>query len=276
MLKLTVRQILQKIEHEEIFEATSSDYSFTLKIDSYVPYVCAAIHDGHQFRKELWDYCSHSEYDRWYEEDPMTLQMIQHQPIVLAGRDSRFEYDLNRDPENAIFETAWDKVLWKKPLTGAMKDRSLKKHADFYTVTSALIKKLETKFSHCIVYDIHSYNWKRWDREVPTFNLGIANIDVTRFGVSIEQWRSLLSEVNLPNNLNNGADCNNTFFGHGYFLKFITKSFKNTLVLATEVKKIYCDELTQTIYPEVVKSLEINFDKIIKQHVDFYLNEMQS
>ena len=55
MQRLTLDQIISKIEAEETFHAIASDYSFTLKIDEYVPYVCGAVHDGHQFRKELWD-----------------------------------------------------------------------------------------------------------------------------------------------------------------------------------------------------------------------------
>ena len=37
----------------------------------------------------------HTEYERWYEEDPEIKNMIVSQPIVLSGCDSRFEYDLN-------------------------------------------------------------------------------------------------------------------------------------------------------------------------------------
>ena len=57
MIKLSVEDIIKKIEAEEIFHAIASVYSFTIKIEDYVPYVCTAIHDGHQFRKELWENC---------------------------------------------------------------------------------------------------------------------------------------------------------------------------------------------------------------------------
>jgi hypothetical protein len=198
-----------------------------------VPYACAAIHDGHQFRKELWNNCLHTEYDRWYEEDPETKNMVQLHPIVIAGCDSRFEYDLNRPPEEAVFETAWGKKLWKLPLPKEQKERSLKKHAAFFNVVQVLISKLESKFKNVVVYDMHSYNWKRWDREVPTWNLGTSNIDSNRFGDDIESWRQSLSEIKLPNNIKSTALINDTFQGNGYFLKYITNNFKNTLVLAT-------------------------------------------
>lgn len=271
MQKLSIDDILSKIEAGKLFHAVADDYSFTIKIDDYVPYACAAVHNGHQFRKELWKKCLHSEYDRWYEEDPKTKTMLKPHPIVISGMDSRFEYDLNRDLENAIYDNAWDKSLWKTPLTEEEKSKSLLKHQNFYKVVYALIKTLELKFGCCVVYDLHSYNWKRWDREVPTWNLGTANIDNDRYKNAIEAWRKQLSEIKLPNAISTTAKVNDTFEGNGYFLKFITNNFNNTLVLATEVAKIYCDELGQIIYPEVVAAIRKGLKKQLPEHAsDFY------
>lgn len=272
MEKLTVKEIIQKINNEDIFEAASLDYSFTIKIESYVHYVCAAIHDGHQFRSELLDNCLHSEYDRWFEEDPCTKEFVKSHPIVIAGRDSRFEYDLNRAPERAIYEDAWGKKLWKKPLDEASVDKSLAKHLAFYEVVQALLSKLEAKFGVVVVYDMHSYNWRRWDREVPVINLGTANIDASRFGKTVEIWRQLLSELKLPNGIKSTSDINNTFHGNGYFLKFITNNFRNTLVLATEFKKIYCDERDEEIFPEIVSAIESQLRSKVKEHATIFLN----
>jgi len=265
MKQLSIDKIIENIQNEIIFEAVAEDYSFTLKIDDYQPFVCGAIHDGHQFRKELWDNCLHSEYDRWYEEDPKTKAMIRSHPIVIAGCDSRFEYDLNRSPENAIFDDAWGKKLWKEPLPNNQRETSLEKHANFYKVVHALTHKLETKFNVVVVYDMHSYNWRRWDKEVPVINLGTTNLDNNRFGEFIEHWRKTLSELNLPHVEETTSKINDTFFGNGYFLKYITENFKNTLVLATEFKKIYCDELNQIIYPEVVSAIEKQLQKKIRE-----------
>ncbi|AVI52437.1 hypothetical protein C5O00_12470 [Pukyongia salina] len=273
MIKLSVPEIIARIKNEEIFEAVSEDYSFTLKIDTYVPYLCGAVHDGHQFRKKLWDNCYHSEYDRWYEEDPCTKEFVRTLPIVIAGCDSRFEYDLNRDPANAIFEDAWGKKLWKSPLSAAMKEKSLAKHAAFYKVVHALVEKLEQKFGTIVVYDMHSYNWKRWDREVPVINLGTSNIDNERYGNSVELWRHSLSRLQLPGVEETSSKINDTFYGNGYFLKYITKTFRNTLVLATEFKKIYCDELQQIIFPEVVSAIETQLKTQIEEHANSFYKE---
>ena len=58
---------------------------------------------------------------------------------------------------------------------------------------------------------MHSYNWKRWDREVPTWNLGTTNIDNERFGDDIEAWRESLSQIQFPNNIKSSALVNDTF-----------------------------------------------------------------
>ncbi|NNF76320.1 MAG: hypothetical protein HKN00_14135 [Flavobacteriaceae bacterium] len=276
MERLSVDQIIDRIKAEKTFHAVSPDYSFTIKIEDYVHYVCGAVHDGHHFRKELWENCLHSGYDRWYEEDPETKNMVASHPILIAGCDSRFEYDLNRPPEEAVFETAWGKQLWREPLSVDAKELSLAKHNNFYRVVDALIAKVESKFGVCIVYDMHSYNWKRWDREVPTWNLGTSNIDNQRFGEMVQLWQQSLAEMNLPNKIKSTSKINDTFQGNGYFLKFITKNFNNTLVLATEIAKVYCNELDQIIYPEVVEAVANELKKRIPEHATKFYNTFRT
>ncbi len=263
MLKLPVSRIIRNIEEEIPFHALAEDHSFQVKIDHYAPYLCGAVHDGHQFRSSLAGYCLHSEYERWYEEDPCTRQMVASHPMVISGCDSRFEYDLNRPPELAIYKDAWGKLLWKDPLPEEEKKISLEKHRAFYNVTRALVTKTEELYGKALVFDMHSYNWKRWQREVPTWNLGTANIDNGRFGRIAESWRELLGRMDLSGDLRSTSRINDTFQGNGYFLKFITENFDNTLVLATEIAKIYCDELTGEIYGEVVDTVTRQLDEFI-------------
>jgi len=267
MLRLSVASIISNIKSEIPFEAVSEDYSFTIKIDEYAPYICGAVHDGHQFRKSLWENCLHTEYDRWYEEDPCTAEMVQTHPIVIAGCDSRFEYDLNRTPDTAIYTDAWGKQLWRSPLPEEEHSHSLQKHINFYKVVHALVHQIEVKYGKVIVFDMHSYNWKRWDREVPTWNLGTANIDNNRFGNLVTSWSKKLGEMELPNGIKSTSKINDTFQGNGYFLKYLTQNFSNTLVLATEIAKVYCDEYTGILYPEVVRSVEEQLKELIPLQV---------
>ncbi|MFP2994854.1 N-formylglutamate amidohydrolase [Spongiivirga sp. MCCC 1A20706] len=275
MLKLSVEDIIEKIRQQQTFEAVSDDYSFTLKIADYSHYICGAVHDGHQFRSSLWNNCLHTTYERWYEEDPCTKQMVQSHPIVIAGLDSRFEYDLNRAPESAIYTDAWGKQLWKNPLSDEEKNLSLQKHYNFYKVVQALVETIENKYGLALVYDMHSYNWKRWDREVPTWNLGTANIDNGRFGKTTQDWSGTLGEMRLPNGIKSSSDINNTFQGNGYFLKYITQNFDNTLVLATEIAKVYCDEEKYVIYPDVVHSVEAHLKEMIPTFAHSFYKEFQ-
>jgi len=256
MRRLSVDEIISSITAKKPLEAVAEDYSFTIKISEYAPYICGAVHDGHQFRRSLWENCLHTEYDRWYEEDPCTRMMVQTHPIVIAGCDSRFEYDLNRPPDGAVYSDAWGKKLWKEPLPENEYDHSLQKHASFYSVVHALVEKIESIYGKSIVFDMHSYNWKRWDREVPTWNLGTSNIDNDRFEAQVESWRIKLENMKLPHAIPRTAKINDTFQGNGFFLKYISNTFPNTLVLATEIAKVYCDELEGIIFPEVVDAVE--------------------
>ena len=77
--------------------------------------------------------------------------------------------------------------------------------------------------------------------------------------------------MQLPNDLKSTSKINDTFQGNGYFLKYISQKFNNTLVLATEVAKVYCDEYTGIIYPEVVRSIE----EQLKELIPLQLKEFQ-
>jgi uncharacterized protein (TIGR02421 family) len=259
---LSPQQIIRKIESGLTFEAISEDQSFYIKIEEYDPYVCLAIHHGHQLREELLEKCMLSDKERWYEEDPFTGDFISALPIVIIGLDSRYEYDLNRPPESCIYEEAWGKQVWKKALTEKEKEISLKKHEVFYKVVETLVKKLENQFNACLVFDIHSYNYKRYVIDYPIFNLGTANIDTNRFGRFISFWMRELGKIELPN-LITTVNANTLFLGNGYLLKNLTDKFSNTLVFATEIKKVYCDEKTGEDFPLVIEALKDQMKKAI-------------
>ncbi|MEZ4936638.1 MAG: N-formylglutamate amidohydrolase [Crocinitomicaceae bacterium] len=174
---MSIKQIVKLIQNQETFEAIAEDGSFQIKVHGYVPYICTAIHDGHKLRSSLKDKILIDEFGRWYEEDPYTGAFITSMPITLIGMDSRYEYDLNRGPETCIYEEAWGNKVWKRTLTAKERQISLQKHANYYKVTHALVAKLEELFDGCVVYDVHSYNWQRWDRKVPLFNIGSEKID---------------------------------------------------------------------------------------------------
>ena len=272
---LSVKEIIKKIRNQETFEAVSFQKTFHLKIRDYIPFLCAAVHAGNNLRSNLKDKIIHNEYERWYEEDPHTDTFISSMPLTIVGLDSRFEYDLNRDPENCIYKDAWGKPVWKKPLSKPIQKESLQKHSDFYKVIDALIEVLEKKYNGCVVYDMHSYNYVRHPKELPVFNLGSKNINQSKFRKTIDFWIDNLRSIQLRS-VENTTEENGPFQGNGYFLIHISKKFKNTLVLATEVKKIYCDELNGNNYPLVINDLEEEFKRIIISTSHFFAeNELK-
>lgn len=277
MLKLSIDHIIQKINNEEAFNAICIDNSFSIIIEAYVPYICTAVHNGGNLRQELRSKIALNKLERWLEEDPLTGNFISSLPIRIISYDSRYEYDLNRSPEECIYEEAWGKKIWKTPLTEEEKNKSLLKHNDFYRVVDALVSKLESKFGACVVYDIHSYNFNKEGRheDAPIINLGTENIDHNKFGKFTKRWIAELKKIQI-NSMDVSVLENEVFFGRGYLLKHITQKFSNTLVLATEFKKIYIDENNGDEYPEIINSIEKGLKEAIISHVAYFAKNQTS
>ena len=267
--KISVPDIIKKIENEELFEVLSDDGGLKVKISKYVPFCCTAIHNGSHIRQELLKKIALNDYQRWYEEDPYTGDFIASMPISIIGNDSRFEYELNRNPSECIYTKAWEKQVWKRKLTDREVKLSRQKHAKYYQVLHHLISKLEDLFGGCVVYDIHSYNYKRWDREVPLFNVGTEKIDRKKHEKTIQNWLEELGNISMPD-IKNITATNDVFYGRGYNLEYITKHFKNTLVLATEIKKVYCDENTGDAYPTIIRLLHQKLKQAILNNVNYF------
>jgi uncharacterized protein (TIGR02421 family) len=271
MFKLSILEILEKIQEEECFSAIATDGSFSVFIDEYVPYVCLALHNGGNLREELRKKIKLKKFERWYEEDVLTGEFIFSLPIRIMAHDSRYEYDLNRSPLKCVYEKAWGKEVWKRPLTEEELETTRAKHKGFYQVIEALVRKIEQKFSCCIVYDIHSYNHQRIKESVPpVFNIGTVKID-KKFRPYLDHWLDRLRKIKIED-VQSTAMENAVFKGKGYLLKFVTKNFSNTLVLATEIKKIYCDELSGDIYTEIVMDLKKEMKNAIVDNSTHFLN----
>ena len=117
MLELTTEEIIRRIESGRTFQAEALDAGFSIRISEWQPVVGTAIHDGHRLRPELQAKCRLSELERWQEEDPATAGMIEALPITLVGLDSRYEYDLNRPPAEAVYDVAWGRKVWNRMRT---------------------------------------------------------------------------------------------------------------------------------------------------------------
>ncbi|MBU0765745.1 MAG: N-formylglutamate amidohydrolase [Bacteroidetes bacterium] len=262
-------KILQNIAKGAIFEAETEDRSVYLRIEKYVPFICTAIHHGHNFREELKDKILLNGQERWYEEDPNTGDCIASMPVVLRCNDSRYEYDVNRSPDECIYKVAWGKKVWKEKLTAAERRKTLSKYDGFYRILHALVSHLENRFNACLVFDVHSYNYKRHARFLPVFNIGTARIDSNRFGKYIELWRKELLKIELPD-IENVVALDDIFNGEGYMATYIAGNFKNTLVFPTEIKKVYCDENTGVIFPMVIRAIGENLKNAILNTANYF------
>ncbi len=270
MQTLTEQEALKKIAKAECFEAQIEDGAFTLKILEYSFFIATAIHNGERLREDLKAQCALSDDERRYEEDPNTADFISSMPITFVANDSRYEYDLNRSQEQAFYESAWGKTVWIAKPDDTQKQLSLQKHTMFYTLLSALVKKIEALHGSCLVYDIHSYNYQRNNLEnAPVFNIGSAQIAKPKYEHVIGHWNRTLSKLRLPNITVHSA-VDEVFEGRGYLAQFVKERFKRTLVLPTEIKKVYMDEKSGDLYPLVMEALKTGMkDAMLKTALYF-------
>ena len=271
MLTLSEKGCIALINKRECFHAEVESGAFIVKIDEYAPIVCTAIHNGHRLRPDIETSFLLSKEERFYEEDPYTDELISSFPIQLIGNDSRFEYDLNRAKAlSTYFKTAWDKQVWAKPLNQKQRAKSHSKHQSFYNVLEAIITVIEKLFNNAIVFDIHSYNHRRIEKDTPTFNIGSEQIDIERWGNIVSHFERQLKRIVLPN-INVRGATDEVFYGRGYLITHVNGHFDNTLVLPTEVKKIFMDEYSGDVYPLVLEELKAGFKSAISETAAFFV-----
>ncbi len=274
MQTLSEDAIIKKIRQREIFTATIDSGAFTLKIEKYEPALSVAIHNGGNLRPELVDNCLLSQTERYYEEDPFTGSFIEQQPITLIAQDSRYEYDLNRITDECVYETAWGKEIWKEPLSADAITASKEKHAQFYRIVSALVEALTEDFGQCIVYDNHSYNYRRHDRDdLPVFNLGTTSVNSDSWRPLIDAWLEALQNMPLDGIEITAAE-NDIFYGKGYLAGHCHGLYNNVLVLATETKKVFMDELTGEEEKVVLPSLQKIYNQTVRNNTLAYIKTL--
>jgi hypothetical protein len=267
MIEFGVDECVTAIRNRETFHAAINNGAFFIKIEDYTHFVCTAIHNGHNLRSGLVEKCALNDSERLREEDPYTADIAANMPITVVANDSRYEYDLNRSPETCVYEEAWGQAVWCEPLSDAEKAASVAKHNAFYTVLGALYEQLESLHPQVLAYDVHSYNYKRPGMgDVPLFNVGTEQLDTQRWQPVIDQWVGKLGKITLPG-IEVRAAINEVFYGRGYQATFVGKYFRNILVLPTEAKKVFMDELTGKPRTDVLEKLHAEFERVISEHV---------
>ena len=218
------------------------------------PVVAAAIHDGHQVREEVSRILALTEAERLREEDPFTATWTEVAETRIIGSHSRFEVDLNRPREKAVYitpEDAWGLHVWKERPDEQLISRSLAAYDAFYSEVRNLLTDMAQHFRHFVVFDLHSYNHRRNGRSAPPaapednpeVNIGTGTVIdqkwmplIHRFIEDLRNYDFMGRHLDVRENIK---------FRGGQFTRWIHESFPNSgCALAIEFKKFFMDEWT--------------------------------
>ena len=216
--------------------------------------LATAIHDGHALRPEVAREMALSDADRLREEDPFTGEAVRDVPFHLIVHRSRFEFDLNRGSESAVYSTpeqAWGLKVWKGgELSPEIARRSLSLHADYYRMLATLTDDLAARHERFAVIDVHSYNHRRSGPDgEPTPQEKAPDINIGTFSMPREQWAFLvdpLMEAMSAFDFNGrrlDVRENVAFQGKGEQTRFIHERHPGrACAIALEFKKFFMDE----------------------------------
>jgi N-formylglutamate amidohydrolase len=218
------------------------------------PLLATAIHDGHDARPEVAALFALDDAGRLREEDPHTGRWTSAVENRVIARRSRFEVDLNRPPETAVYRTpadAWDLHVWRQPPSDDLVARSMAEYQAYHDLVGGLLGELRERFGRFVVLDLHSYNHRRDGAEAPpadpaanpVINVGTGNIDRDRWGPLVDRFIGELREHEVL-----GAPLDvreNVRFRGGHFSKWVVQTFPDEgCPIAVEAKKVYMDEWT--------------------------------
>lgn len=239
----------------------NADFSF--RFDE--PIVCTAIHNGHDICPKTKANLGITEEVRLMEEDPKTELFAQICNNLIIGRQSRFEFDLNRTREKAVYlkpEDAWGLPVRKEPPKKEQIEQALQRYDNFYRRVTMIYEEMITTFGRFFVYDIHSYNHHRKGKDAPfdepeknpEIVLGTSNMD--------EKWFPLIDKIEERMKsfdfFGRSIDVRqNVRFPGGNFSRWTHKSFPGRICsVAIEFKKIFMDEWSGEFYPDVMNKLK--------------------
>jgi N-formylglutamate deformylase len=218
------------------------------------PLVAAAIHDGHSVRDEIGALIALGDGECLREEDPFTSEWSRVAPSRIIGLRSRFEVDLNRPRDKAVYltpEDAWGLNVWENKLPEDVVERSLAEYDTFYRAAGELFDSKKASHGRFIVLDLHSYNHRRGgpdgepaDPEAnPQVNIGTGTMDRARWAPVVDRFINDLRSVEFPGGALDVRE--NIKFKGGQFSRWIHKKYPQSgCSLAVEFKKFFMDEWT--------------------------------
>lgn len=218
------------------------------------PLIATAIHDGHDLRDEVAAIMKLSEEERLREEDPYTSSWVDVAETNIVALRSRFEVDLNRPPEKAVYvtpEDCWGLDVWKERPSDEIIERSLAEYESYYSLIKGLFTETQEKFGKFVVFDIHSYNHRRHGadtihepvEENPEVNIGTGTMNREKWSPLVDRFIEDLRSFDFMGRRLDVRE--NVKFKGGYQAKWTHENFPETgCVLAIEFKKFWMDEWT--------------------------------
>lgn len=215
----------------------------------------AAIHDGHGLRAEVARLMALSDADRLREEDPFTGQAIADVPTHIIASRSRFEADLNREAETAVYQTpeqCWGLNVWRTPPNEDVVGRSLEYHRRFYCAVAGVLDEIAADYPRFVLLDVHSYNHRRGGAKAsPTPGEDAPEINIGTFSMPRDNWAWLLDPLMDAmreydfGGRNLDVRENVAFQGKGELTRFVHGRYPEAgCAIAIEFKKFYMDEWT--------------------------------
>ena len=220
------------------------------------PLVAAAVHDGHAVHPATLRHVALPEPDRLREEDPFTARLTAVAPTRIVGRRSRFEVDLNRSRDRAVYRTpddAWGLDVWGGPAPDEAVERGLAVYDAFYQAVEAVLAQKVEAHGSVVVYDLHSYNHRRDGADAapadpgenPEVNVGTGSLDRDRWGALVDRFMDDLRAGGEAAGLGALDVRENVKFQGGHFSRWAHATFGGAAcVLAVEFKKTFMDEWT--------------------------------
>jgi N-formylglutamate deformylase len=218
------------------------------------PLLAVAVHNGHELRHEVDQIIALEKEIRFREEDPYTGMLTTVTQNQLVVYRSRFEVDLNRPRENAVYilpKDSWDLKVWKGSISDEIITRSLKSYDRFYAHIHKICTCLEKTFGRFVVLDLHSYNHRRQGPEAPPadpeqnpdVNIGTGTMNRDKWANLVDRFTHDLRSFDY---LGRSLDVReNVKFKGGQLVRYIHASFPNSgCALAVEFKKFFMDEWT--------------------------------
>jgi hypothetical protein len=218
------------------------------------PVLATAIHDGHKLRPEIAAQMVLGDGDRLREEDPFTGDAVRGVPHHVIVHRSRFEFDLNRDPDNAVYRTpeqCWGLRVWKTvELDPALVQGSLELHARYYRMLKGLLDDIAQRHERFLVIDAHSYNHRRnGPGAQPTPQEEAPDVNIGTFSMPREEWAFLVDPIMeaIRSFDFNGRQLdvreNIAFQGKGEQTRFVHDRYPGRgCAIALEFKKFFMDE----------------------------------